>query len=94
MPFTATTGSEFVIGLDGKTYPRRRRWTNEQMATWVHCLTHKGRSIREIVGALAGAGIRVSVGTVHRYRVGWTCSDCSGEQRVPPEHLASGEAIL
>lgn len=93
MPISGRTGSEFVTGLDGKTYPRRRRWTNEQMATWVHSLTHKGRSIREIVAALAGAGIRVSVGTVHHYRVGWTCSDCSGGQNSGPEHLASGEAI-
>jgi len=77
-----------VMGLDGKTYPAKADPVRRlQLIAVAHDLSHDGKSIRQIVAALAERGIRRSVGTVSADLNRWTGDRCSGERKSPPEHL-------
>lgn len=75
-------------GLDGKFYPGHPLPAayRAQLVGFEHDLAHAGKSVREIVAALAEKGIRRSVGTVHADLTTWKCATCSGATHHTPEH--------
>lgn len=82
---------EHILGLDGKTYPRSSPHREKQRAAvigMVHEMRHDGRSVRQIVSALAEIGVRRSVGSVHTDLKNWVCDSCSGVAKATPEHPA------
>lgn len=74
------TTEHLITGLDGKLYPRGPvdKDMRNRIVTQTHRLHHEGKSVRQIVAALAEAGVRRSVGTVHSDLKNWRCATCSG----------------
>lgn len=82
-----------VTGLDGKSYPARRR-DRDSFAGHAHYMAHEEHlSVRGIVAAFAEVGHRVSVGAVHSWLTEWQCVACPVQvgRSGAPEHPGAGE---
>lgn len=80
------TPQDRLTGLDGRSYPRGPI-TSPDVVALVHRLAHEGqrvipgRSIRQVVAALADMGVQRSIGRVQADLTTWSCEHCASNER-------------